>query len=88
MQTLQGTAQADMMSLAFSASLSHASEAKPLHSRALWFHMGLHRGVTRLPPLPSQTSSAGEICLCTGSGYLDAKLLMLPCLMLLFGDLF
>lgn len=39
MQNLQGTARADMMSLAFSASLSHASEAKTLYSRALWFRV-------------------------------------------------
>lgn len=75
-----------MMSLALSASLSHASEAKALHSRALWFCLGLHMavlGVTRLPLLPGQPGSAGEVCVCTASGHLDAQPLLLPCLALL-----
>lgn len=83
---LQGSVQAAMMSVALSASLSHASEAKALHSRALWFCVWLPRallGVTRLLLLPSQPSSAGELCLCTASGQLHAQLLLLPCLTLL-----
>ena len=74
--SLRGTAQAGMMSLAFSASLSHASEAKALPSRAL--RVPPVPGVTRLPPLPGQPGSAGEVRSRGRSGRLDAEPLLLP----------
>lgn len=82
LQALQGSVQAAMMSVALSASLSHASEAEAPHSRALCSRLSLHRAA-----LGSRgcccSSSAGELCLCTASGLLDAQLLLLPCLTLL-----
>lgn len=68
MQSLQGTVQAAMMSLAFSASLSHFLKATVPRSGAPCLPAAVPR-VTRLLLLlpPSWHGAVGEVCSGTGS---------------------